>query len=108
MAMSVFERTREIGILRALGWNRSRILLLIQLEAAALGLAGGLFGIAFGFVALGVLAHLPQTASVVSASFPFPILAEALATAIAAGLLAGIVPAWRAAGLSPVEALRYD
>lgn len=108
MAMSVFERTREIGILRALGWNRSRILLLIQLEAAALGLAGGLFGIAFGSLALRVLAHLPQTASVVSASFPVPILAEALAIAVAAGLLAGIVPAWRGAGLSPVEALRYD
>jgi len=108
MAMSVFERTREIGVLRALGWNSRRVLLLIQIEAAALGLAGGLLGIAFGSLALRVLAHLPQTANVVSASFPIPILAEALAIAILAGLLAGIVPAWRGARLSPVEALRYD
>src|SRR6201998_24874 len=108
MAMSVFERRREIGVLRALGWNSRGVLLLIQIEAAALGLAGGLLGIAFGSLALRVLAHLPQTANVVSASFPIPILAEALAIAILAGLLAGIVPAWRGARLSPVEALRYD
>ncbi len=108
MAMSVFERTREIGVLRALGWNSRRVLLLIQIEAAALGLAGGLLGIGFGFLALKVLSHLPQTASVVSATFSLPILAESLVIAILAGLLAGIVPSWRGARLSPVEALRYD
>jgi putative ABC transport system permease protein len=108
MAMSVFERTREIGVLRALGWNSRRVLLLIQLEAAALGTAGGLLGILFGWLALRLLAHLPQTASIVSTSFPPLILAEALAIAIAAGLLAGFLPAWRGARLSPVEALRYE
>ena len=108
MAMSVFERTREIGILRALGWNRHRILLLIQLESAALGLTGGILGIAFGYLALRILAHLPQTANIVSMSFPLLIMAEALGIALIAGLLAGIVPAWRGARLSPVEALRYD
>jgi putative ABC transport system permease protein len=108
MAMSVFERTREIGVLRALGWNSRRVLLLIQLEAAALGMAGGFLGIALGWLALRLLARLPQTASIVSTSFPPQILAEALAIAIAAGLLAGIVPAWRGARLPPVEALRYD
>ncbi|HEY2472205.1 MAG TPA: FtsX-like permease family protein [Terracidiphilus sp.] len=108
MAMSVFERTREIGVLRALGWNSSRVLLLIQLEAAALGLSGGVLGITVGYWALRLLAHLPQTASIVSASVPFPLLAEALGIAIVAGLAAGLVPAWRGARLSPVEALRYD
>ena len=108
MAMSVFERTREIGILRALGWNSRRVLLLIQIEAAALGLAGGILGIGFGFLALKVLSRLPQTASVVAATFSAPILVEALAIAILAGLIAGIIPSWRGARLSPVEALRYD
>ena len=108
MAMSVFERTREIGILRALGWQRWRILLLIQTEAAALGLAGGIFGIAAGWSALRLLAALPQTSSIVSASFPVLLLAEALAIAVLAGLAAGAVPAWRGARLSPVEALRHD
>ena len=97
MAMSVFERTREIGVLRALGWNSRRVLLLIQLEAAALGIAAGLTWDLIGWLALRILAHLPQTASIVSTSFPPLILAEALAIAIAAGLLAGIVPAWRGA-----------
>jgi putative ABC transport system permease protein len=108
MAMSVYERTREIGILRALGWNRWQVLLLIQLEAALLGLGGGVFGIAFGWCALRLFAALPQTASIVSTSLPVPLLAEALGIAVLAGLIAGAMPAWRAAQLSPVEALRYD
>ncbi len=108
MAMSVFERTREIGILRALGWKRGQVLILIQLEAAVLGLGGGLLGIAFGWGALRLLAALPQTASIVSASVPLPLLAEALGIAILAGLIAGALPAWRGARLSPVEALWHD
>ena len=50
MAMSVFERTREIGILRALGWKRGQVMILIQLEACVLGLGGGFLGIAAGWV----------------------------------------------------------
>jgi putative ABC transport system permease protein len=108
MAMSVYERTREIGILRALGWKRGQVLILIELEAAALGLGGGFLGIAFGCCALRLLASLPQTASLVSASPPAPLLAEALGIAVLAGLIAGALPAWRASQLSPVEALRHD
>jgi putative ABC transport system permease protein len=108
MAMSVFERTREIGILRALGWKRRQVLILIQLEASVLGLGGGFIGIAFGWCALHLLAALPQTASIVSASFPLMLLSEALGIAVLAGLIAGALPAWRGAQLSPVEALRHD
>jgi len=108
MAMSVFERTREIGILRALGWKSWRVLLLIQMEAAALGFAGGIFGIAAGWAALRALSALPQTASIVSADFSPILLLEALGVAVLAGLLAGALPAWRGAHLSPVEALRHD
>ncbi|HMD75929.1 MAG TPA: FtsX-like permease family protein [Terracidiphilus sp.] len=108
MVMSVFERTREIGILRALGWKRGRILLLIQTEAAVLGFSGGVLGIAVGWGALRLLSALPQTASIVSASFPLPLLAEALGIAVLAGLVAGAIPAWRGAHLSPVEALRHE
>jgi putative ABC transport system permease protein len=107
MAMSVYERTREIGILRALGWKRGQVLILIQLEAAILGLGGGFFGIVFGWCALHLLAALPQTASIVSTS-PVLLLAESLGIAVLAGLIAGALPAWRAAKLSPVEALRSD
>ena len=108
MAMSVFERTREIGILRALGWKRRQVLLLIELEAAVLGLGGGVLGIVVGWAALRLLATLPQTASIVSASFPPSLLAQALGIAVLAGLAAGVYPAWRGARLSPVEALRHD
>ncbi len=108
MAMSVFERTREIGILRALGWKGRHVILLILTEASVLGLAGGLLGIAVGWGALHLLATLPQTASVVPVSVsPFHLL-ESLFIAIASGLAAGAYPAWRGARLSPVEALRYE
>jgi putative ABC transport system permease protein len=108
MAMSVFERTREIGILRALGWKGRHVILLILAEATALGFAGGLLGIGVGWGALRLLSTLPQTASVVSASVSPLYLLESLLLAIAAGLLAGAYPAWRGARLSPVEALRHD
>jgi putative ABC transport system permease protein len=108
MAMSVFERTREIGILRALGWKSWQVLALIQFEAATLGLGGGFLGIALGLGALRVLATLPQTASIVSDSVPLLLLAEALAIAVLAGLAAGALPALRASRLSPVAALRHD
>jgi putative ABC transport system permease protein len=108
MAMSVFERTREIGILRALGWKRIQILVLIQLEAVVLGLGGGLLGIFFGWCALHLLAALPETASIVSDTFSWTLMAEALGIAILAGLIAGALPAWRGARLAPIEALRHD
>lgn len=107
MVMSVYERTREIGTLRALGWKRKQILALIELEAAALGLGGGILGLALGWGALRLLAKLPKTASLVSASLGWPVVAEALAIAVLAGLLAGALPAWRAGRLSPVNALRH-
>jgi putative ABC transport system permease protein len=81
---------------------------LIEMEAAVLGLAGGVLGIVVGWAALRLLAALPQTASIVSASFPLLLLAEALGIAVVAGLAAGFIPAWRGAHLSPVEALRHD
>lgn len=108
MAMSVFERTQEIGILRALGWRRWQVLTHIELEAVTLGFVGGILGMAFGWCALRLLATFPQTASLVSASIHWQLLAEALAIALLAGLVAGALPAWRAGQLSPVDALRHD
>jgi len=108
MAMSVFERTREIGVLRALGWKRRHVILLILVEATAVGLVGGLLGIGMGWAALRLLAALPQSASVVSSYVsPFHLLAGLL-IAIASGMIAGAYPAWRGARFSPVEALRQE
>jgi putative ABC transport system permease protein len=108
MAMSVFERTREIGILRALGWKRWQVLAHIETEALALGLGGGFLGIVFGWCALRVLAALPQTASFFAATLHWPLLIRALGIAMLAGVIAGALPAWRAGRLSPVDALRHD
>ncbi|MFZ0272257.1 MAG: ABC transporter permease [Acidobacteriaceae bacterium] len=108
VAMSVFERTKEIGVLRAMGWSRFRVLFLILMEAAALGLAGGIAGLLLGWAALHILATLPQTASIVSTGLPIATLLEGLLMAALVGVLAGSVPAWRGAQLSPVEALRHE
>jgi len=108
MAMSVFERTREIGVLRALGWKGRHVILLILTEAGVLGLVGGLLGILVGLGALWILSIMPQTASVVSLSISPGHLIESLLIAIGSGLVAGAYPAWRASRLSPVEALRYE
>jgi putative ABC transport system permease protein len=108
MAMSVFERTKEIGVLRALGWRRPRVMGLILIEAAGLGLIGGILGVAIGWAALRLLASLPKTASIVSASLPWSTLADALGIAVLVGIAAGILPAWRGARLSPVEAMRHE
>ena len=108
MAMSVFERTREIGVLRALGWTGRRVMTLILVEAGGLGLGGGVLGILGGWVALRVLAAVPKTASIVTTSLAFSTLADALGVAVLVGLAAGFVPAWRASRLLPVEAMRYE
>jgi putative ABC transport system permease protein len=108
MVMSVFERTQEIGTLRSMGWKRWQVLMLIELESAILGLGGGVFGLLLGWIALRVLASLPQTASFVSDSIEWPLLAQAMVIAVLSGLIAGAVPAWRAGKLSPVDALRHD
>jgi putative ABC transport system permease protein len=108
MAMSVFERTQEIGVLRAMGWPARRVMSLILVEAAALGVAGGFVGLFGGWIALRVLAAVPKTASIVSTSLSPWTLVEALGVAVLVGLVAGIVPAWRAASFSPVEAMRHE
>ena len=105
MAMSVFERTREIGILRAIGWKAWRVLLLIQVEAAVLGSVGGIIGIGIGWGALRVLSTLPQTASVVSSNLDPLHFFEALGISILSGLIAGAYPAGCGAHLSPVRPL---
>jgi putative ABC transport system permease protein len=108
MAMSVFERTKEIGVLRAIGWSRRRVMGLILLEAAALGAAGGAAGTALGWLALYILGALPQTASIASTKLSPTTLIDGLLMATIVGVAAGAIPAWRGAQLSPVEALRHE
>jgi putative ABC transport system permease protein len=108
MAMSVFERTREIGILRALGWRRSRIVRLILLEASILGLAGGLMGLAAGHLGLWALAAMRATAGLPRIYPSLAHFGEAMGIALAISLAAGFLPAYRGALFSPTAALRYE
>ncbi len=108
MVMSVFERTREIGVLRALGWRRGRILSMILRESLALSLLGAVLGLVTGVGLIGVLNQLPFLQGFVRARFSAGLFGQAFVTALVLGAVGGIYPAWRASRLRPVEALRYE
>jgi len=104
MMISVTERTREIGVRKALGATRREILWQFLVEAARLTLVGGMIGMFLGaIIAFGVSAATPLPAHV-----PLGSVVVALFAAAATGLLFGIYPASKAARLDPVEALRYE
>jgi len=105
MTIAVSERTGEIGLLVALGARRRTILLLFLGEAVALSALGGLLGLLLG-IGLAQAIHFAVPALPVHTPLSFVLLAEAVAISI--GLAAGVLPARRAAGLDPVEALRTE
>lgn len=108
MWTSVFERTREIGTLRAVGWRKRQVMFTIGLEAVMVSLAGGLLGIAGGVLTANLLARLPWAEQFLSPAFPPKILVWAGLVALLTGVFGGLYPAYRASRLSPVEALRYE
>jgi putative ABC transport system permease protein len=108
MFMSVFERTREIGILRALGWRRGRIISMILQESVILSLGGGILGIFFGMGAVRMLNLFRQLRGLIQAEYTVFLFSEAIILALFLGVLGGLLPAWRGARLPPVEALRHE
>lgn len=105
MTIAVAERTREIGVFRAIGASRRQILALFLGEAMLLAALGGIAGLVFG-IGGGQLLHLFVPALPVHIPWLYVLLAELLAIVI--GLLAGVLPALRAAHFSPIEALREE
>ena len=104
MTISVMERTREIGILKAIGGKSNDILMLFLTEATITGLVGGFLGAIVGFIAgilVGNYINLPVSTT--------PTLgASVVMFALVTSILAGLYPSWQAAKLNPVDALRYE
>jgi len=103
MFVSVTERTREIGIRKAIGAKRRAILQQFLFEAAAICLVGGAIGVA---LSVGVAEIIDRT--LMPASLSLPIVAVALGVSVVVGIIAGLIPAWRASRLNPIDALRYE
>jgi putative ABC transport system permease protein len=104
MMISVTERTREIGIRKAVGATRQEIMWQFLVESAVLTLLGGIAGLALGAaLAEGVAAYTP-----IPATIPLWAIFTAMAMAIVTGVLFGIAPAYRASRLDPITALRYE
>jgi putative ABC transport system permease protein len=108
MLMSVLERTREIGVLRALGWKRRQVLLMILREALALGIVGGVAGIIMGFLLSWGITQIPFVGKMIQPSYQGSLFGQVVTIALVAGTIGGIYPAWRATRMRPVEALRYE
>jgi len=115
LVMAILERRREIGVLKALGAADRDIRKLFFVEAAVMGLLGGIFGVALGWTigramnfGTNVYLHRRQLPATNLSSVPWWLVAAAIAFSVAVSLAAGIYPASRAAQLDPVEALRYE
>jgi putative ABC transport system permease protein len=104
MLVSVTERTKEIGIRKSIGARKKNILFQFLIEAVAISLAGGVMGILLGVVGGNVVAHI-LNASVV---FPWDWAAIGLFVCGGIGVSFGFYPAWKAASLDPIEALRFE
>ncbi len=109
MMMSVFERTREIGVLRAVGWSGRRVLGMVVMEGALLSIIGGVVGIGLGIVMLEtVLRVMSTTVTWVDPTYPPRLFVNVMGLALGLGVGGSLFPAWKASRLDPIEALRYE
>ncbi len=104
MLVSVTERTREIGLRKAVGAKRRAILMQFLIETLTMTLIGGLVGIGLGWL----VAAIVRAANLIQAVVTPDAIAIAFVVTSVVGLLAGLYPAWRASRLRPIEALRYE
>ncbi|MFN3191969.1 MAG: ABC transporter permease [Aureliella sp.] len=106
MLTSVMERTREIGILRAIGWPKSRVMKMILLESCGLALGAGILGTILAIWATWALSQAPAAKGILNPSIGTSVIIQGFLLAIGIGLLGALLPAWRATKLTPTEAFR--
>ena len=104
MLATVTERTREIGIRRALGAKKAQVITQFIVETMVLSVTGGILGIGLGVLVPKLVTHFADMATVVTA----PTLMLAFGISAAVGIIFGIYPAWRAANMDPIDALRHE
>ena len=108
MVMSVFERTREFGVLRAVGWTRARVLALVLGESLLISLGGAAVGVGAGFVAVRFIQRVPELVGVFQPDYTAGVFGRALGIAVGMAFAGALYPAIRAATLKPLEALRHE
>ena len=107
VALSTLERRREIGIMKAVGLQRERVLGMLLLENGVMGLIGGLIGVGIGSVILIVLISL-MFGSALQDAIPYFTALQLMALCVGIALLAAVFTAWGAAGEKPLNVLRYE
>lgn len=108
MALSVFERIREIGILRAVGWRAQRIALMIVGEAISICLIALAVGLLLGYMAARLFTSRSDLSVLVTPDFGPVVMLWGLAFALGVGLFGALYPTWRAVSITPIEALRRE
>ena len=108
LLMSVSERTREIGLLCAIGWRPSRIVAMVMLDGLVVSAFGAAAGIGMGLACLRWIARHPRLGGLFQPEVTTGLVLEGAVMAILVGLLAGLYPAWRATRLNPMDLLRSE
>ena len=106
MFMSIQERIKEIGILRAIGWERKRIIAMILGESIMISLIGGVVGACFSILLVKLLTRVPAVNGLIQGRIDWAVLAQGLSVALLVGIIGGFLPALSASRLTPAEALQ--
>ncbi|MCA9239029.1 MAG: ABC transporter permease [Planctomycetales bacterium] len=108
MLMAVFERTREIAMMRAVGWRSSRVMQLVMSEAMLLAVGGAVLGTIGAVLLTLLLSQSPSAGRIVSGDVSLGVVSQGFVVALVLGFLGGVYPAYRASRMTPIEGLRHE